>query len=1156
MSRQQDREPNREVAEERVVRTFLERAASVILESRTLDGSRFDAVVALADEVGLSRQQLSCELRFLQLRGVITSFPGDQLDAADVVPPVPPGAAPSSAVALPPGAEPPLPTVPEPQSKPEAPGTSSGGIAAPAASSPATTAPVPGPAPVPRPPAVPEAPADAYRRWVQQKLAGYPSVVLAEDDERGLIGVGTHRYRLADVLAGHIVRDVATAQDMRLARDLDGASCHSTVSESGSDDPRLQAFFEQVAPILARHRGMNAQSRVLINALAQQLELTDAELDRALTLLQQNAPGAEEPDPRQQERRESYRSYLRRAMAQLPDGIVTFQAQRRLVEAGEHFHGVAPQWIRPTINEVASEMGVRFVSREQAIQHVANLVQDVAASGSLIDAAARARVYAVGTRWGLDPIDVDAILRQHAELVRERIAADRRATRWILAAATAAFLGGFVLLVWLIVPRPLAMTPVVPVGSRAVTAPPVADPVTPESVAWWDEDIHIAVARARRAHGELRSLLEQARSAEAGERGEAYQQLAAWYVREGGPSPPKVLETLLGAWFAREPDAMAAERIPATLLAPSLALDQGLPPDAQGLTAAFRGVRGAARLASPPSLPDARRAQLAPLFEAALHVPPQQVLGATDIPREAVASLARRCYAALATLAAEQPERVRHLYRALAAEASASLDDATLHQLDAELLAVLLPEIDTRWADYQDVLRRTARSADPLVLLRLLDLFRQASDPMLRSFLKGFFAEYLGVAPDSLTDTELVDALRKSLGITAREQLMRRWTGVAEQAEPLLARAAGAGEDPAVVLQETVDLARLGALACALAQGDAGTALFEELEAAGPHRLDGLEAPAADSAAEPFVTPYPLPPPTVLRHYVDKLASSRAPSDRISLLRLMAAAAESVADLDPVAGQTLAEYLWRAKTQEEHQELLTHLPKFARWNALRLGVVDQLAVATPRESRQQAIASVVCGREVDLQDDTDRQAARRQLLASVLSDLPEAADADSATERALDAANRALGHFYHVQARLLQVPTAPDATDDDITAVLTTLVTHVAGKLDRATLTPAQQRLVAALPEQLTAAAFAAESDLHHAVLLQHIWLQVLSAHLARPLSAKALAVRAVVDETRAAAQAGPRVDVQLRVLEAGLLRLWLLYRPDPATPDSVAHLR
>ena len=68
-------ETSRELAEERVVRTFLERAASVILESRTLDGPRFEAVLALAKEVGLTREQLSCELRFLELRVVAVSPP-------------------------------------------------------------------------------------------------------------------------------------------------------------------------------------------------------------------------------------------------------------------------------------------------------------------------------------------------------------------------------------------------------------------------------------------------------------------------------------------------------------------------------------------------------------------------------------------------------------------------------------------------------------------------------------------------------------------------------------------------------------------------------------------------------------------------------------------------------------------------------------------------------------------------------------------------------------------------------------------------------------------------------------------------------------------------------------------------------------------------
>ncbi len=261
-------ETSRELAEERVVRTFLERAAPVILESRTLDGERFDAVLALAKDVGLTREQLSCELRFLELRGVITSAPWDRLDVPDDVSrdraepaATATGSTPEgspAAVAIPP----PPPSTPEALSRfrevaeqrvtrygawtpkarqtieadgaavgltPEQIAAALSAITAhqlPAAlSSEASASADIG---LPSQPS----PAESFRRWVKQKLAGYPSVVLATDDEQGLVGVGAHRYHLAEVLAMHIVRDVATERDMRLERDLEGASCHSTVGGS------------------------------------------------------------------------------------------------------------------------------------------------------------------------------------------------------------------------------------------------------------------------------------------------------------------------------------------------------------------------------------------------------------------------------------------------------------------------------------------------------------------------------------------------------------------------------------------------------------------------------------------------------------------------------------------------------------------------------------------------------------------------------------------------------------------------------------------------------------------------------------------------------------------------------------------------------------
>ena len=251
-----------------------------------------------------------------------------------------------------------------------------------------------------------------------------------------LIGVGIHRYHLAEVLATHIVRDVAT--DREFAWNAIWTTPHAIrrwmhPAQASADDQKLKEFFEQVAPILSQHRGINAKSRVMMNAVAEQLGLTETELEQALATLQRLAADPNENDPRQLERRESFRTYLRRAMAQLPHGIITFKTETRCVEAGEHFHGVAPQWIKPTINEVASEIGARFISKQQAIEHVPELVEDFLGDKPVIDNARHEHgstpkeLGGDSTRWMSS-----RSCANEPEALRRQLAAKRRRARWVL----------------------------------------------------------------------------------------------------------------------------------------------------------------------------------------------------------------------------------------------------------------------------------------------------------------------------------------------------------------------------------------------------------------------------------------------------------------------------------------------------------------------------------------------------------------------------------------------------------------------------------------------------------------------------------------------------------------------------------------------------
>jgi hypothetical protein len=347
-------------------------------------------------------------------------------------------------------------------------------------------------------------------------------------------------------------------------------------------------------------------------------------------------------------------------------------------------------------------------------------------------------------------------------------------------------------------------------------------------------------------------------------------------------------------------------------------------------------------------------------------------------------------------------------------------------------------------------------------------------------------------------------------------------------------------------VQDTLIRAHLTTLACALAQGEDGLTKYTELDDAGPTRLETAGAPAAaPDSSKPFVSPYPVPATTVVQQYIERLSIARVPQERVALVRMIANSADTVPDLDLATGQKLAEYLLQARPDEDEQrQLLQFVPRLGHWNALRLGLADQLATASGRESQRQEVLRAVLSEEVTLSSPENRLEVRRRLLQSVRGTLSDEAGGETEKWQALDVGRQALRDLYATQAQLLNVPADAYAARPTPADVLSALVTHVAGQLDSAKLSPAEQRVLANLPSQLRAVDFLAETDLQRTVLLQRLWLRVLSAQLSQRLPAKTLAARNIVEDTLTAATAAPRVFEQARDLETGLLRLWLLYRP------------
>jgi hypothetical protein len=486
---------NLEYSEDRAVHRFLEQAAPIILESSTLAGNNLEAVVALARRLGLSHQQLRDQLWALEQRGGIVQVAWSQFELTGESRPQRTVPRSGSTATIPPASDDQaspqleefrqlaervlgrndLPLV-EIQKQLET-ATESLGLTASDVENVLNSIEIPLPPPPSPDPAMesqavlsePRSAAEAFHRHVSCQVAGCASQTLSRDAEAELIATGTQHYQLIDMLAVDIVRQAASEQGIRLQRDLEDASCHATAdvsvptSESpppDASDNRVEEFLSELRPVIALEGGLGTKSRAMIDATADRMQLSPAELAQALAVLQPTEMSQDEQAARQPERRDAFRRHLHRFIAQQPEPMITFRAERRLVEAGQLFYGVAPDLIKPTINEVALETGARFVSRKQALDHVANLMDRILVHSLELDSTLRGSIYAEGTQWGLDPIEVETVIRQRVKRARIITAAHHRRNRWVLITVVLLTISILGFLLWIFLPHETAHRPV------------------------------------------------------------------------------------------------------------------------------------------------------------------------------------------------------------------------------------------------------------------------------------------------------------------------------------------------------------------------------------------------------------------------------------------------------------------------------------------------------------------------------------------------------------------------------------------------------------------------------------------------------------------------------------------------------------------------
>ena len=993
-----------------------------------------------------------------------------------------------------------------------------------------------------------ETPQEVFQAYVTEALANSSRDSVSERRERKLAGEGVRKLGLSEVLARQIVRQVAAASGKRVLS-LEQEPVDTGELSGSFGPPNIDEFLERAAAILAEQRGINSKSRVLLAAAAGELGLSDDEMEQAIASLQSGRSDDDKQDAWQREREESFREYLGDAIAQLPHGVVTSRTEQKWIEDGDGRHGVETEIARRIVREVLAAHDIRVVSEDQAKEHVAALVRELVGESARLDGPTRARVFSEGSQWGLAPMQVDVIIREHINLRRRKLASERGLTGILLTSAVGALLAliGFLVWVFLLETDETRHTQELATLQTSPVAPPSPTQAieAPTGKEWWakDEDLLVAVTKTRIVLPTMKGVLVGLNLKDPEARGRSYRELVSVAGDNADDERHRaILGELIANCYVAEPSDQCAQDIREALLNLAPEVGDPLPQDDLAYDVAFWAVRTALTALALESLSAARADDLARAIGQKVGATIDGTLDAPNLQRQCLAALCHHLYRVIIASAASQPLVAGPIYSAVTRKAVHCLEANVLEKLHVDFLAIVLPEVGEAWREYEYLIQKAINSADPLVVLKLVELYEEVTDASLRDFLAGRLLRRAGVFPGSLSVDEVAQRVREALGAKHVVSGRHRWKQLAEHAGDLLDDRDVSAENTDQFLQQVVNLSHAATMTCSLAQGEMGYASYDELRQDGPMKLATSSVSRAKSPRRGKSNPTSASQRQSILRYIHYLTDPRRqPSHRPVYLRGIASFAAHVADLDPEPAELLARYLLKVKSDAEHQIILEHAETVTRWKYVRLALADQVLETPLYKERIQELMSRVLRKELQLADDEDwKQRFHKELLRDVIDDLSLADKPIGDKGQIYDDASDSLRDLYRTQARLLGV--APSAYDSAQTPsqLLRHIIETYAAKLKGGSSSSDARQFLADLPHHFDAIEYLSENDLHRTALLQRLWLRMLSLGMAHDHAEQA---NALVDK-RESANSTSGVLAQLRDTEKAILQMWLLANP------------
>lgn len=927
---------------------------------------------------------------------------------------------------------------------------------------------------------------------------------------------------------------------------------------------RVAEFLQQAGGIISLERGINARSRMKLAALADALGLSEDELEQAMGQLlggdakQKKLSRQELRDLRR--RKSAFHDLVGETLMALPQGVLTASMEQMLVTTGVDEHGLSREDAQAEVLELAAKLRICRITYEEAVLHITGLAAAATGPTGILPGDVRQRICAEASRYGLTPDQVEPIFKGCVSRVRQGQQREQYRTVALISVSAAVLMGVLGMIAWMAFTRALPDTkppptiadvdaPDDPAGVPDGGDTPAIKSTSPDRwpvPKWWDEDISSAVANARLRIPTSQGDLYQLRSPQAKDRQAAYASLMQKARTDGlAETERAILSSLFASAYAIEPSDECAAGIRTQLMAVAVGPGEKLPANVDGYRTAMWASETAVAALIHEKLSPERSSGLIAELERTLHAVIDGSLAPARLQRQIMTAAAEHAYKSLTRAAGDNVPLAVDIHEVLLDEIETYFDTATQERLSTDYLVAVLPGLGDDWSRYENMIRRSAQSEDPLNVLKMVDVFERTSVAGLQNFLAIPLALRAGITSPRGTASELAAEVREALGaasLTRPRDNRERAAQWQELADKALGEPAPAADKPEELMQKTVELARLSTMAAALAQGDLGAAEFDTLLDKEAPRIAGRSTSSRPTGvpAAPRLHANQL---KNLDKYIGYLRNYRRIENsrtRLAYLRNIATYTGSMTDIQPEQGHDLAIYLAAAKPFDEHEQVLTMIDGILRWKMVRLGLADQLADSRLRDEHMQQMLELALHHDVDMKDGW-RGRLRDELIEGVARQLASEDSLTRISESPPDRAASALADYYRTQARLAGIGATGEFESPSPSQLVKLLVEQQAARLSATATSPSARELAAHAAHELAAMEYLTENDLARTVANERLLIELRAAELAPRHAARTPQVDQIIVPWRKGDQTADNVLDQLYQNQRAMLQLWKL---------------